>query len=251
MHQRDLRSSTCYYGVPQGSILGPLLFLVYINDLPTAVNHCSVSLYDDDTVLYCYFSNIKDLENALNEDLSRIAPWLNRSKLTLNIAKTKTMLIGSDRKLRASTVISLYVYDKEVEGVGHFKYLGVSLSSNFTWTEHIEYIPTKINQRFGFLRRIKSLLPRSARILFFNSLILPVFDYADNVWGDKGNAVLMNNLPLLQNKAAKTISDRPFHSSATDALEALGCLTLEKRRLFVGFTFINVLMRSQRTVWIC
>ena len=95
------------YGVPQGSILGPLLFVVYINDLPTAVNHCSVTLYADDTVLYCYSSNIKDLENALNEDLSRIAPWLNRSKLTLNIEKTKTMLIGSDRKLRAATAISL------------------------------------------------------------------------------------------------------------------------------------------------
>ena len=76
------------------------------------------------------------------------------------------------------------------------------------------------------------MLPRSARILFFNSLIVLMFDYADTVWGDRGNAVLMNNLPLLQNKAAKTISDRPFHSSATDAFEALGWLTLEKRRLF-------------------
>ena len=109
------------YGVPQGSILGPLLFLVYINDLPTAVNHCSVSLYADDTVLYCYASNIKDLENALNEDLSRTALWLHRNKLTLNIEKTKSMLIGSDCKLRADTAISISVFDKEVEGVGHFK----------------------------------------------------------------------------------------------------------------------------------
>ena len=78
------------------SILGPLLFLVYISDLPTAVNHCSVSLYADDTVLYCYSgSYVKDLENALNEDLSRIALWLNRNKLTVNIEKTKSILIGA------------------------------------------------------------------------------------------------------------------------------------------------------------
>ena len=97
------------------SILGPLLFLVYINDLPTAVNHCSVSLYANDTVLYCYSGpNVKDLENALNEDLSRIALWLNRNKLTVNIEKTKSILIGSDRKLRAATAISVSEFDKEV-----------------------------------------------------------------------------------------------------------------------------------------
>ena len=90
---------------------------------------------------------------------------------------------------------------------------------------------TNVNQRLGLLKRIKSLLPRSGRNLFFNSLTLPLFGYADIVWGDKGNAVLMNNLEL-QNKVNKTTLDRPFHSSATDGLEALGWLTLEKRRLF-------------------
>ena len=101
---------------------------------------------------------------------------------------------------------------KKPRALDTFKYLGVTLSSNFTWTEHIEHVSTKINQRLGLLRRIKSLLSRSAGILFFNSLILPMFDYADIVWGDKDNAVLMNNLKLLKNKAAKTILDRPFHS---------------------------------------
>ena len=96
----------------------------------------------------CYSSNIKDLENALNEDLSRIALWLNRNKLTLNIEKTKSMLIGSDRKFRASAAVSVScpVFDNEVEDVGHFKYFGVTLFSNFTWTE---YVSSKINQRLG------------------------------------------------------------------------------------------------------
>ena len=108
---------------------------------------------------------------------------------------------------------------KEVEGFGHFKYLGVTLSSNSTWTEPIECFN---EDKSTLLRRIKSLLPRNGRILFFSSLIPLMFDYADIVWGDKDNAVLMNNLQLLQNRAAKTILDRPFHSSATDALETLG-----------------------------
>ena len=152
--------------------------------------------------------------------------------------------------MRPDIAISVSVLD--VKGVGHSKYLGVTLSSNFTWTEHVS---TKINELLGLLRRIKSLFPRSASILFYDSLILPVLDYADIFCGDKGNAVLMNNLQLLQNKAAKTILDRPFYSSATDTLEALGWLTLMKRRsfhrcLYYSFTFINMLMRYQPTVWI-
>ena len=152
--------------------------------------------------------------------------------------------------MRPDIAISVSVSD--VKGVGHSKYLGVTLSSNFTWTEHVS---TKINELLGLLRRIKSLFPRSASILFYDSLILPVLDYADIFCGDKGNAVLMNNLQLLQNKAAKTILDRPFYSSATDTLEALGWLTLMKRRsfhrcLYYSFTFINMLLRYQPTVWI-
>ena len=133
------------------------------------------------------------------------------------------------------TAISVSEFDKEVEGVGRFKYLSVTLSSNFTWTENIEYVSTKINQRFGISRKIKSLLPRSARILFLNCLILPLFDYADIIWGYNNNAVLAKNLQLLLNKAAKTILTTALfiHLHATDGLEALGWLTLEKRRLFL------------------
>ena len=89
------------------------------------------------------------------------------------------------------------------------KYLGVTLSSHFTLTEYI-YVSKKINQRLGLLRRIKSLLSGSARILFLNSLMLPMF-MPTLFGGDKNNAVLMKNWQLLQNKAAKTIVDRPFH----------------------------------------
>ena len=88
--------------------------------------------------------------------------------------------------------------------------------------------PQKTNQRLGLSRKTKSLLPHIGRIHFYNRLILPNFDYDGIVWGDKDNAVLMNNLQLLQNKAAKTILNRPFHSSATDAVEALEWLTSEK-----------------------
>ena len=86
-------------------------------------------------------------------------------------------------------------------------YLGIMLASDFTWSDHVEYVISKVNQRLGLLRRIKHLLPFTSRLLFYKSLVLPVFDYDDLVRGDKNNVTLMNDLQVLQNKAAKTILD--------------------------------------------
>ena len=85
-------------------------------------------------------------------------------------------------------------------------------------------------QNLGLLRRIKYYLPYNARLLFYNSLVQPIFDYADLVWGDKDNVSLMKELQILQNKAAKLILDRSPHSSSTDALTVLRWLNLEERR---------------------
>ena len=126
---------------------------------------------------------------------------------------------------------------KKLRALDTQKYLGVTLSSDFTL---MEYVSTKI-----------SLLPGSARILFLNSLILPMF-MRTLFGGDKNNAGLMKNWQLLQNKGTKPIVDRLFYSSATDVLEALAWLYPWRNADFFieAFTFINVLMRSQTTVWI-
>ena len=110
------------HGVPQGSILGPLLFLIYINDLPTVIKHSEVALYADDAVLYCYDSNPAGLECALNADLHAIASWLNDNKLTLNVDKTKAMLISSDSKLRKLNSLSVFVLGNQIDSVRIFKY---------------------------------------------------------------------------------------------------------------------------------
>ena len=217
-------------GVPQGSVLGPLLFLKYINELPGAASHCQVSLYADDTVLYCFSKDPHQLEKKLNEDLSNVAVWLKENKLTLNLGKSKSMLIGSNQKIAKISELSISIFNCNLENVESFKYLGIKLTSDFTWSDHVEYVIPKVNQRLGLLRRIKHLLPFQARLLFYNSVVLPIFDYADLVWGDKNNATIMNDLQIMQNKAAKIILDKLLYSSATDVLTALKWLKLGQRR---------------------
>ena len=158
--------------------------------------------------------------------------WLKANQLTLNLSKTKSMLIGGNRKLANVSSLSLSIFDCDLDSVNKFKYLGIMLASDFSWSDHVEYAISKVNQRLGLSRRIKHLLPFIARLLFYNNLVLPLFYYGDLVCGDKNNVTLMNDIQVLQNKAAKIILDRPLYSSATDTLVTLKWLNLEQRRFY-------------------
>ena len=107
-----------------------------------------------------------------------------------------------------------------------------------TWGDHVEAISTKINQRLGLLKRISYLPPLETRITLYNSLVRPLFDYGDTIWGDKGNTTLMNELQLLQNKTAKIILSLPSFYSSTEALRELCWPTLFKHRLFHRCVFV-------------
>ena len=173
--------------------------------MPSIVKHCKVILYADDTFLYYSSNSAREIEKYVNEDLHLICRWLDENLLTLNCTKSKFVLFGSSKRLKAFTNISIHVNDHELAREQTFKYLGITFSENLTWTDHLSNISTKINQRIGLLRRVKMFIPLKARLTIYNALILPLFDCADIVWGDKNNTSLMDQLQILQNKAAKTI----------------------------------------------
>ena len=148
--------------VPQGSILGPLLFSIYINDLPACLQNTTVTLFADDTALYCSSQSAHELRTMLNEDLDRLAHWLQQNKLTLKISKSKFMLTGGPKKLKSLSKVTLNTKNKELDKVSTYKYLGVVISETLTWDNHVEYISSKINKQ----------LPLNAQITFVNSFIL-------------------------------------------------------------------------------
>ena len=146
------------------------------------------------------------------------------NQLTLNVKKSNFLLIGRSSRLNKLESIHISTDDIPLDKVDSYTYLGIVIKNQFTWNYHIDHICGKISKKLGLLRRIKFCLPFNARITFLNSLNMqvPLFDYGDIIWGDRGNSSLMSDLQLLQNQAARLIVDLPAHSSASEAwLETL------------------------------
>ena len=160
-------------GVPQGSILGPLLFLLYINDLPQCLNHCKSILYVDDTLLYYSGKTVADLQLKINTDLESLSQWLNNNLLTLNYDETKFMIFANKKPTPSLSDVTITVENHKVLREKSITYLGITLSEDFSSHEHIDNMIAKINQRLGILRRIKHCLDLNTRCVIYTSLILP------------------------------------------------------------------------------
>ena len=213
-------------GVPQGSILGPLLFVMLINDLPSRLNTCSTLMYADDTVLFYSSKDVNEIERALCRDLQLLESWLRDNSLFLNKSKTECVLFGTASRLSTVTSFSIYVSGSLIERVSEFKYLGVVLDKSLSWTAHVKYILGKAEKRVGMLSRIRTNVTTDTAHLIYKSFILPVIDYSDTVWNCCGK-VNSDNLEKLHRRAAHLI----VRNQCSDAaLQSLAMESLENRR---------------------
>lgn len=221
--------------MPQGSVLGPLLFLIYINDLPSALTS-QVHLFADDCVIYREITCTDDT-NALQSDLNYISDWCNTWRMELNINKCKILRVH-----RNSTTLPFYHLNNiPLDSVNSYKYLGVHITSNLTWSLHIEYIIGKANSTLGYLRHNFSNAPSSLKLLLYQSLVHPKLEYAAAVW-DPHNENLIFSLELVQNNSVRFIYSNYYRTSSISSMKANLCLpSLASRRYIARLTLFHKL----------
>ncbi len=216
-------------GVPQGSVLGPILFLLFVNDLPSIVSNTQCNMFADDTLFYCSGSNISDIQECLQKDIDKVVKWLTENKLTLNVDKCCTMAISHPHKV-ADKSLKIIINNQQIENVSNCKYLGVNIDQALNWSSHINTVCKMISSKIGVLRRLSNVLPSHILNTVYNSIVKPHFDYCVSVWGYY-NVTDIDQLQKLQNRAARIVSGVfDFNISSDDLICNLKWLRVKELR---------------------
>ena len=208
-------------GVPQGSVLGPILFLIYIHDLPSKVR-----LFADDTAIYLAVSNLQDAQ-ILQQDLDQLHEWELQWDMEFNPSKCVVIHVT-----RAKTPVpSKYLLHGQIlESVGGSKYLGVEISSNLTFNNHIQKICTSANRSLGFIKRNIRTKSPAIREMAYKTLVRPLVEYSSSVWSPNTDKYI-SKIEMVQLKAARWAHNNFYtQASVTEMLTQLGWRSLEQRR---------------------
>ena len=202
-HKSCLKNVLC--GIPQGSCLGPLLFILYVNNFEQCLEKCTANMYADDTSVICSAEGLTELCNDLKTEVSNIAEWLRLNKLSLNTDKTEYMVVGHKRQTNSiSEPIEIKINEEPIKRVQTVKYLGTMVDENLTWNEQYKKLKGKIKSAVSSLQKLRNILPQSKLDQVYRALLESHLRYSDELWGSLSNTKL-DHLQRLQNRARTLI----------------------------------------------
>ena len=202
----EMKTITC--GVPQGSVLGPLLFLLYINDLPNISTKLQFYLFADDTNIYYESDNLKSMEKTINAELKKLSLWLNLNRLALNVSKTNFVIFRSYQKIPNHNV-TLLMNNKALQQKDHVKYLGVLLDQHLSWKYQIKNVALKVSRGLGVIAKLKPFLKDNLIRTIYFSVVYSHLYYGIQAWGS-ADLIVRNKLNILQNKAVRILSGKQY-----------------------------------------
>ena len=194
-------TNTVTCGVPQGSLLGPLLFSLYINDICYSSTSLSFILFADDTNVFYSGENatLVSIINTINIELGNVATWLQANRLSLNLNKCNFMIFRKKSNISSPSNCQVRINTVPIKQVSHTKFLGVFLDNSLTWKFHIKEIEKKVSKSIGIISRLKFILPCNILRTLYCSLILPHLSYCNIVWANNFHS-RVDKLVKLQKK---------------------------------------------------
>ena len=214
-------------GVPQGSILGPLLFIIYINDLPS-ISDLNIIQYADDTCLLIPFKNtvdenlLKTKSNQMNDKLNVIYEWLSANRLSLNINKTKCTIFHYKQKI-INALPDIQINNIKLSFVKQYKFLGVFMDDNLSWEFQVNQVSNKISKLNGLLSRLRHFFPKRILKIIYNSLILSILNYGILCWGFGS----CERIKILQKKAIRNVNHSPYNAHTLPICKQLNVLLFD------------------------
>ena len=228
-------------GVPQGSVLGPSLFLVYINDICSIIKTSTIRLFADDALLYCPVNSL-DSSQKFQEDLFLLERWAEHWGMVFNTDKCQIVRFG---KNGLDSSVDYFLGGVALENVSAFKYLGVEITSDFSWDLQIDSVTAKASRRLGMMRHVLFKAPRKVKRVAYLTLCRPIMEYAGEVW-DPHLVRQITSLENVQRRAVRFISDLRGKRSVTEARQFLDLELLEARRKSARMTLMLEILADSR-----